>query len=27
VLLKSNRLAFEPVGELYSLGLRGCRRE
>lgn len=27
VLLKSNRLAFELVGELYSLGLRGCRRE
>jgi len=27
VLLKSNRMAFDLVGELYSLGLRGCRRE
>ncbi|MBS3872995.1 MAG: serine kinase [Firmicutes bacterium] len=27
VLLKSNRVAFELVGELYNLGLRGCKRE
>lgn len=27
VLLKSDLLAFELVGRLYSLGLRGCRRD
>jgi len=27
VLLKSDQMAFELVGRLYSLGLRGCRRD